>query len=280
MTEAKSFKDIIQDHLKSNRIPLPVFNKIAFDIQRETARSEPDINRIRKLIEKDQALTTQFIKMANTAFFRGLAKVATVQDAIVRLGTQQVSAIVILVTQKGNFRSDDPYVNKFMTKLWRHSVGTALGSGWLARRCGYPQLSDQAFVAGLLHDVGKLFLLSVVELIRRDPKTTFKPSPEFMNEIMETLHTEQGYMLMEKWNLPEAYWEVTRDHHNEEVAANRTLLLIVQMADATCNKMGIGFWEPSDLILAAMPVAQLLNLSEVDLAELEIALEDAEALTA
>lgn len=278
MSEMKSFKDIIESRLKSNKVQLPVFDKNALDIQKETSSPEPDIHKIEHLIETDPALTSQVIKMANTAFFRGLTKVATVREAIVRLGTKQVSSIVILVTQKGNFKSKDPFVHGFMAKLWRHSVGTAIGADWLANRCGYSNIRSQAFVAGLLHDVGKLFLLTVVDSLRSDPNLSFKPSNTFMNEIMDTLHTEQGHRLLELWNLPESYSEIARDHHLEDMTNPDSMLLLVQMADITCNKMGIGLSDPSDLILAATPTAQILGLSELDMAEMEIALEDASIL--
>ncbi|MDX9785172.1 MAG: HDOD domain-containing protein [Desulfobacterales bacterium] len=278
MNETTSFKDIIDAHLTSNQVELPVFDKTALKIQQETAKPEPDIAEIESLIITDQALTGQVIKMANTAFFRGLTKVATVRDAIVRLGTDQVCAIVILVTQKANFKSKDKLIQTYMTRLWRHSVGTAIGAGWLSVRCGYPRLKDQAFVAGLLHDVGKLFLLTVIEFIRRDPKLNFNPSDTFMNEIMDSLHTEHGFMLMTQWNLPEAYCDVAKEHHKDPSDNSPMILLLVQMADITCNKMGIGLHDPSELILAATPVAQLLGLSELDIAELEIALEDSSIL--
>jgi HD-like signal output (HDOD) protein len=279
MSEVKSFKDIIDSRLKSNKVELPVFDKTAFKIQQETSKAEPDIPTIERLIETDPALTTQVIKLANTAFFRGLTKVATVRDAVVRLGTQQICAMVILVTQKNNFRSEDAFIRRYMAKLWRHAVGTAMGCGWLATRCGYAPIKDQAFVAGLLHDVGKLFLLSVMESLRKEPELSFHPTSTFMDEVMESLHTEQGFILMEQWNLPDMYCEVARDHHQEEVDAANTPLLLVQMADITCNKMGIGLYDPTDLILATTGPAQLLGLSELDIAELEIALEDASILS-
>jgi HD-like signal output (HDOD) protein len=278
MNEAKSFKDIIDARLKSDKVNLPVFDKTAFKIQQETTKAEPDIPAIEKLIETDPALTSEIIKMANTAFFRGLSKVTTVREAVVRLGAKQICAVVILITQKGNFQSSDAFVQQYMTRLWRHAVGSAIGSSWLAGRCGYAYIKEQAFVAGLLHDVGKLFLLSVVESLRKEPTLAFQPSSTFMNEVMSSLHTEQGFMLMELWDLPEVYSVVARDHHQELIDATNTLLLLVQMADITCNKMGIGLHDPIDLILAATGPAQLLGLSELDIAELEIVLEDANIL--
>jgi HD-like signal output (HDOD) protein len=274
----KPFKDIIEEYLASEETQLPAFDKTALKIQQEISRPEPDIEVIRCTIREDQAMTAQVLKMANTAFFKGLSKVETVRDAIVRLGIEQISNIVILVTQKKIFKAEDPEVRAFMEKLWRHSVGTATGSAWLAKKSGYAQLASQAFVAGLLHDIGKLFLLTVIESIREKNEYPFNPSKDFVMEIMDSLHTEQGWRLTQKWNLPETYCEVARDHHKENFDNRNSLLLIVRMVDKTCNKIGIGLHEPEDHILVATPEAVTLGLSEVDLAELEIMLEDAPLL--
>lgn len=276
---AKPFKEIIDEHLASGETQLPAFDKTALKIQQEIAKPEPDVDNIRELIREDQALTAQVLKMANTAFFRGLSKVETVRDAIVRLGVDQISNIVVLVTQKEIFKSSDRYVREFMEKLWRHSVGTAIGSAWLAKKSGYSHMTSQAFVAGLLHDIGKLFLLTVIESVRGKKAYRFNPSKDFVIEIMDNLHTEQGWLLTQSWSLPEAYCLVARDHHIEAFDNRNTLLLMVRMADLTCNKMGIGLREPEDQILVATPEAVTLGLSEVDLAQLEIMLEDSPLLS-
>ncbi len=278
METDRPFKEIIEEYLASNETQLPPFDKTAFQIQQEITKSEPSIKKVESLVEVDQALTAQMLKMANTAFFRGLSKVETVRDAIVRLGLQQVSQIVLLVTQKKIFTSDDVYIQELMEKLWRHSVGTAIGSSWLAKKCGYHQLTNQAFVAGLLHDIGKLFLLTVIELVRERQSSDFDPSKAFFVDVMENLHTEQGYELTQKWNLPEGYCVIARDHHLDDFDGRNVLLLIVRIVNKACNKMGIGMEEPTEQILATTPEAASLGLSEVDLAELEIMLEDAPIL--
>ena len=277
-TADKPFKDIIEEYLASEKTQLPAFDRTAMKIQQEISNAEPSIETIRSAIMEDQALTAQVLKMANTAFFRGLSKVTTVRDAIVRLGIEQISNIVLLVTQKRIFKAGDKDVQELMEKLWRHSVGTAIGSAWLARKSGYDQLSSQAFVAGLLHDIGKLFLLTVIETIRGQNAHPFNPSKDFLMEIMNSLHTDQGWHLVHNWNLPESYCVVARDHHLEVFDNRNTLLLLVRMVDMTCNKMGIGLHEPQEHLLVTTPEAVTLGLSEVDLAELEIMLEDAPLL--
>ncbi|MBW2367319.1 MAG: HDOD domain-containing protein [Deltaproteobacteria bacterium] len=278
MDVEKSLTEIFKESLKSDKTQLPPFNKTALQIQHEIGKQDPNIKKIEAFIEVDQALTAMVLKMANTAFFRGLSKVETVRDAIVRLGLQQVANIVMLVTHKKNFQSKDSFIQSIMENLWRHSVGVALGCSWLAKRCGYPQQANQAFVAGLLHDIGKLFLLTVMESVRRKKIISFEPSQTFTTEIMAGLHTEQGYLLAQNWNLPENYAIVARDHHEEKFDTRNSILVIVRMVNKTCNKLGISVHEPTDAILVTTPEAVALGLSEVDIAELEIMLEDAPIL--
>ena len=150
----------------------------------------------------------------------------------------------------------------------------AIGSTWLARRCDFDWLYNEALFAGLLHDVGKLFILTVTEEIKRSRTMKIQFSAALLNEVMNSLHTEYGYLLMKHWNFPEKYCEITREHHAEEFDANNFLLIIVRLADKACNKMGIGLYEDPSLSLATTFEANLLGLSEVVLGELEIKLED------
>jgi HD-like signal output (HDOD) protein len=96
----------------------------------------------------------------------------------------------------------------------------------------------------------------------------------YSHDLLRISDTEQGYLLLKGWNIPETYCLVAGEHHAEEFDSNNDLLVIVRPVDQACNKMGIGLLEDPSIALAATPEANLLGLSEVVLAELEIKLED------
>ena len=79
--------------------------------------------------------------------------------------------------------------------------------------------------------------------------------------------------------MPEYFCVIARDHHMQEIDEKNQLLLLVRMANQVCHKLGIGLVKDSALILPSTLEAHLLNLTEIDLAELEIALEDTAVLT-
>jgi HD-like signal output (HDOD) protein len=274
MNANRVFLDIINEHLANGKTELPPYDMTAQRIQQEIAKEHADVREIEKMIICDQALTAQVLRTANSAFYRGLEKTSTVLGAINRLGAIEILNIVTFTTQKKNFNAKDPFIRKFMDKLWQHSLSCAIGAQWLTRQSDLRSLSHEALLAGLLHDVGKLFLLTVIEEIKLSGETDVKLSDALVNQVINGLHTEQGYLLLKGWNIPETYCQVAREHHAEEFDQNNDLLVIVRLVDQACNKMGIGLLEDPSIALAATPEANLLGLSEVVLAELEIKLED------
>jgi len=277
MSDVKSFIDDIEGFIESGKLTLPVFNPTAMRVQQELIKKEPDMAVVEKLVIRDQTLATEVLKMANSAFYRGLVEVRTVRAAMIRLGMREVGKIVLLAASKTQFRIVDKELALMLKKIWQHSAGNALAANWLARRCEFDELAGQAFFSGLLHDIGKLFLLVAVEQAKL--RKSGKMTSALLMEVIDTLHTRQGYRLMQHWNMPEEYCIVVRDHHEPTVDAKNTLLIIVRLADMACHKLGIGIRSLTDINLAATPEVNLLELSEIDLAELEIMLEDTTALT-
>jgi HD-like signal output (HDOD) protein len=280
MVQQESFIEIIDQQLASSNARLPVFNTTALKIQQEIAKEEPNIRLIERLIVSDQSLTAKVLSVSNSSFYKGLNQVATVRNAIVRLGINEVSNIVMLVTHENNFRSKDPFVHGIMRSLWRHSVGCAIGSNWLAKKCGLHGQAHEAFFAGLLHDVGKLFILTVIDDLKHSDALDIQPSDALLIEAMNSLHAAHGYSLMVHWNLPDKYSSIVRDHHNKQFDSKDMLQVIVRLADKACLKMGIGMVEEPQLVLVATSEAVSLHISEVDLAQLEILLEDSQVFSA
>ena len=273
-----SFLDEVEQVIATGEITLPVFNPTALRVQQELVKKEPDERVLEQLITGDQSLSSQILRMANSSFYRGLTKIMTVKAAAVRLGMREIGRIALLSASKSQFRSADPEINEVMKKLWQHSVGCALAANWLAKRCKFADLSSHAFFAGLLHDVGKLFILMVIEQIKKK-NTTLTITDALFIEALDTLHTRQGYALMQQWNMPEEYSLVVRDHHTPNIDTKNYLLLIARLADMACHKIGITLTPQPNLNLAATLEAGVFGLTEIDLAELEVTLEDTASLS-
>ncbi len=269
----------IFEYLATKDIRLPVFDRTALQIQKEITREDVDQRVIENLIVQDQALTSQVLKVANSSFYKGLSEITTVRNAIVRLGLREVANIVTLVSHRHHFKATDPQARKLMNALWRHSVACGLGAKWLAAQGGFDVQPNEAFFAGLLHDVGKLFIITVIEKLKKANQIKQLPSLAVIDEVIDSLHCKHGYVLMKNWNLPQKYCHIVRDHHATDFDGENYLLTIVRLADHACNKVGIGLRPDDQIVLSATREAALLGLSDVALAKLEIHLEDAGLLS-
>jgi len=109
------------------------------------------------LISTDQALTAKILKLANSAYYGFPREIISVNLAVVVLGFNTVKDMGLSVSVLDAFKSNQDEGIFEMTKFWEHSICCAIGAKMLARTYGY-RITSEAFVAGLLHDVGKVVL--------------------------------------------------------------------------------------------------------------------------
>lgn len=274
MSQTPSIIDLIKQQIRKED-SLPVLSPKAIAIQKEATKKDPDFTVLTKQIRMDPTLTSQILKTANSPFYKGLGDVDTIKDAVVRLGQAEMVNIIMKVIHEQNFKSRHPLIRKYQNKLWAHSVSCAIGSLWTARYLSMTDLIPKAFIAGLLHDMGKLYLLTALEKILTSKTISFKPPPQLIDKILDNLHTALGFNLLTRWHLPERYRIIARDHHSEKFDRADHLLTIVRLSNMVCNKM-----ESEDLNvdlsgIVSSPEADILGMPEIGVAELEIALEDA-----
>ena len=279
MYEASSIYDRVREFLDDPASDLPVFDRTALLVHQEASRDDPDTDKVVQLIVQDQVLVAEVLKVANSSFFRGIKKISRIQDAVVRIGLREVVNCVMMATQRKNYTSRNPFVQQYTHILWKHSVACAYGAQWLARRCGYAELAPESFIAGLIHDVGKLLVLKALVSVGEKDRSVPRITKTAADEFVDALHPECGYLLLEKWNLPEPYCVVCRDHHLRTYDTSNVLLVLVRLANLVCRKLGIGLRRDPDLVLVTCGEAGLLGLTDIALAELEIAVEDHVAKT-
>lgn len=274
MEKDRSFIDIIEDYVESDRVTLPPFDKTALRIQMEIQKKDVQISKIEKLIIADPAMSSQILKVANSSFFRGLSKVMTIREAIVRMGLDEITRIVLILTQKELYSTKDSFIRNYRNTLWQHALVCALVSQWIAKEADFEELTQEVFFAALMHDIGKLFLITVIEKIKTSKEVPFIPSANVINEIINGQHAEQGYNLLKKWNIPDRYCQVAKEHHYEKFDSSNVPLVILRLVNKTCNKVGVSIGKKDDLANSITAEANFFGFSEIKLAELELQIED------
>lgn len=192
MSEERSIVDLIKDNLASGSTSVPVFHAVALRLQQVLARPNFRVEEVNRLISADPGLVSQVLRVANSSYYAGLSKVGTIQEAIVRLGSHEVASIAMVATQQDQYRSEDPRYNALMQVLWKHAFCCAVGSKWLAHKTGYHSLVQEAFLAGLLHDIGNLFLLKVIEQIGSSKRQQGGTNLAIIAEVLSSMHVEIG----------------------------------------------------------------------------------------
>jgi putative nucleotidyltransferase with HDIG domain len=204
-----------------------------------------DLKEVARVIELDQTLTARVLRAANSALYGVPRRVQTVQQATVLLGRDAVVNLALSVSvmaAQSRSKSDEwPFAP---SDFWRHSFGVATLARHLAKRI--PGVSaDEAFVAGLMHDIGKLVLLEhfgeVYAQVVMAAQYGTKPLFMLEQEILDTDHAVAGHALCLHWKIPAAITRAISEHHDEDDSAPRTVADVVRNANDLVKAAGIGY---------------------------------------
>ena len=270
----RSIVELIEEKIDDGGIDLPVFDRIALRIRQMLSRHDYNASELTKVIEQDQALASQILKVANSAFYTGLKQTKTIRDALVRIGSKGIINLVMVATQNESYRSQKKEFRIWMNPLWSHALGTAIGSRWLALHLGLNRIAEECFLAGLLHDIGKLLLLRIIEDLQKSESIPPNISSSIIKDILEDMHCDKGERLMLHLNMPEIYCLAVGRHHNEDEMEDNPVMNLVKLANQTCHKLGIGLKQEPGLMLSTTTEAMNLMATDLLLAELQVKLEE------
>ncbi len=264
-----SFSLDLRYHICRQPIELQVFNSVALELLQLLADPDIEIRDVIETINKDPALSIQILRMANSSAYMGRYKSETIKDSVNRLGAKQITNIAMAASQAALHASSIPIVNDIMQGLWLHSHACAIGCQSLAVSTGHRELGDQAYLAGLLHDIGKLYLLKAVEQISLNRETRFELDRETVLDVFSDMHVEQGFRIMYHWDIPPLYSSIVANHHADSFDPHDTLLAIVRLVNF--NSIGYElntyprFIQPHDVV----PEISALYANDAILEQLE-----------
>ncbi len=273
------------DHILDEIGEIPTLPSIATAIMERTLEENVNARQIADLIEKDQALALKVLKVANSPFYRRIKEISTIRGAVVLLGLNVLKSIVLSISvidlfDKKKKKALDMY------EFWQHSIACAVCARDIASR-GFPALAEDAFVAGLLHDLGKIVADQIIcsegeyeQVIKAVNKG--RDLIEEEKNLMGIDHATLGKLLAEKWNLPSILTRSIEMHHtvigdNFNDPQEKRLCTIVHVANMITNHLGLGI-VPSHTGFIEPQLLKQLDLSSHDVQEISIALKDSIAM--
>lgn len=229
-------------------IDLPVFRPTAIQLLQMLSDPVSDIEEIVSLINDDQALSLQILKLANSPVFMGLMEMSNIKDSLVRLGLSTVTNIAMTASLSALHVSANQQVNEIMQELYHHSTTCAFSCRWLAVNAGHAGIADKAYMAGLLHDIGKLYLLKAVERVSQNNNTVVTLNRGILLDVFSEMHVEVGCRIMEHWKIPPVYSSIVANHHTEQFDHADTLLAIVRLVNLSSRSFSSSL-RPADVTI-------------------------------
>lgn len=175
----------------------------------------------------DQALTTQVLKLVNSAYYGFAQQITSIGKALPLLGMDQAKNIIITFAMK-------PMLTARGGKaMWEHSIRTAVGCEHLAKEFKLMDSSD-AFVIGFLHDIGKIVLNVKNPVVYRKIEEFVNKGANVLdveNMFFGTNHSDVGFLLAKKWQLPVVVNNAIKYHHNPQNSSMANFAYIVYIAD-------------------------------------------------
>lgn len=256
---------------------LPVLPEVSQRVLRLLKDPEFGLPDLTALIREDPVIAVAIMKQANSAAFGGLHEIKDLNGACARLGMRNVANIVQLVANRNLFITGNTALKDTMGRLWKHSVATAHCANEIARMTLAPD-QESIFLAGLVHDIGKVLLLELVAGANDKLIRELQGNPKLLDEVMERFHPLFGLLICQSWNLPSVFRAAVYFHHAPEKTPAKAWLPLthtITLANTIAIVEGYGLKEPrEEIFLASHPSTVHLGLSDIKLATLRVDLSD------
>ena len=206
-----------------------------------------DASKLAEIIESDPALTSKVLNLANSAYFGFSQEVTTIRRAVVAIGFKELQLLALGSGLADVFDPQKAPAGFDGEGLWLHCMGVAWASRELAEKLNHPS-PGEVMISGLLHDLGKLVLAGYLRdefrellALANEGRPWFKAENE-----LGTPHSLVGWMLAERWELPQVHKDVIRYHHHSRISgANAQSVGLVALGDALTKALGFGLVQES-----------------------------------
>ncbi len=250
--------------------PLPT---VVMDVVRVVEEPDSSAADLEQLISSDLIIAARVFKLANSCFYTRREPTKTIGDAVRRLGFKTIKNLVMAAGAGKSLAKPMAHYAYSEFGLWQHSLGLALATRSLGRNLGLPShIQDELFLAGLMHDIGKLILDPILSQVAIG---SCRLTTEMEIDAVGLDHTEVGCRIAKKWNLPDYAVAVIEHHHRLDALADFAQhIAAIHVGDHLINHAKVGFSETAEVVGEANPIAlEILNIDAQIVEELQAAVD-------
>ncbi len=216
---------------------------IYFKIKQVIDSPKSSAAHIAEVVEKDTSLSAKLLQVVNSALYGFPSRIDTIARAVTIIGSRELASLSLAVSVTALFKGI-PKAFIDMRSFWEHSVATGVFSRVLANKGKIKGEEERLFVAGILHDIGRILLFRqapgemadamVLALKQRIPLLDAE------HEEFGFTHALVGGKLLEQWKIPKTLWDSLRYHHLPEKAENQVFASVLHIADFMTNVLSLG----------------------------------------
>ena len=254
---------ITPQELIANLGDLPPLPQVASQVLRVSADPDANAEDLRKVIAMDQALTSQILKISNSAMFGMVREVTTLTQAIMTLGFSTIKSVVIASSAKNLYHRGTVGLQERL--IWEHALVSAIASRAFAKSLRFARV-EEAFIGGLMHDIGKSVLgVKFPERYGALLRTVYNEQGGCLQLELDTFgfdHAMVGEALVSRWNLASSQQSAVRWHHDPLHAPeeHQELAAIVALSNQLALEEKIGIGDPRHLEDASFQAMEILKL--------------------
>jgi putative nucleotidyltransferase with HDIG domain len=205
LTTQDTLIDALRRDLDIGSLVLPTLPEIALRVQEVVEDPAASINDIANILRADISLSARILQLANSPFLRAREPITEIRLAVNRLGLDSIQFLSAGLAAEQMFQSARKEFNDCLKRIWAHSLQVASTAHMLAVQ--HTRLhGEQAFLAGLVHDIGSLPIIKYAE--------QHEFSIDDVAGAIEQYHTELGAMILESWHFPSEIVKVAKEHED------------------------------------------------------------------
>ncbi|MCD6160806.1 MAG: HDOD domain-containing protein [candidate division Zixibacteria bacterium] len=225
------------------------------------------IEKLAKIISEDPAITAKILKLTNSAFYGIPKTVANINEAIKIIGLEAVKSLVVSTSVFGMFSKNKNICNDYLESFWRHSLLTGFMAKILVSiiKVDTFEEAEMSFLAGLLHDIGKLIIAinmekeyAEIESIMTNDKSLTAADAE--TKVLEFTHADIGEYLLNEWNIPDQVGNSVLYHHDSRIVETQPKVALIHIADYLSHEMEVVDGCPQNYLPPSEKTWNLLGL--------------------
>jgi putative nucleotidyltransferase with HDIG domain len=269
---------ITPQELISNLGDLPPLPQVAAQVLRLAADPDSTTDELRRVISTDLALTSQILKIANSAMFGMVREVKTLTQAIMTLGFSTIKSVVIASSAKNLYSRGGTGLQERV--LWEHALVTAL-SGRAYAKAFRSQRVEEVFLGGLMHDIGKSVMgIKFTDRYSTLVRAIYNGEADCLESELDLFgfdHTMVGEALLLSWNLPASMVHAVRYHHDpiHAPAEDQALTAFVSLGNQMALDRKVGLGRPESLAVSSAQAMEILGITPESLENYQLQVMEA-----